>query len=93
MMYATILSRIGPKALAVTTSCSIDFLRKPVAGRDLLARCQILKMGKVLVVGDVLMYSAIAEDSNMMAEGRGLEDYIEIDKPVCRASLTYSIPK
>ena len=29
--------RLGPVALAVTTNCSIDFLRKPEAGRDLLA--------------------------------------------------------
>ena len=56
-MYLAILSRIGPVALAVTTQCSIDFLRKPVAGRDMLGRAQILKLGRSLVVGDVLLYS------------------------------------
>ena len=56
-MYLAILSRIGPVALAVTTHCSIDFLRKPVAGRDMLGRAQILKLGRSLVVGDVLLYS------------------------------------
>lgn len=56
-MYLAILSRIGPVALAVTTHCSIDFLRKPVAGRDMLGRAQILKLGRSLVVGDVLVYS------------------------------------
>ena len=45
----------GPVALAVTTNCSIDFMRKPEAGRDLIARTRILKLGRVLVVGDVLI--------------------------------------
>ena len=56
-MYLAILSRIGPVALAVTTNCSMDFMRKPEAGRDLLAECRILKLGRVLAVGDVLIRS------------------------------------
>jgi uncharacterized protein (TIGR00369 family) len=56
-VYATVLAMIGKKALAVTTSCSLDFMRKPVAGRDLLAKCTLLKLGRVLAVGDVLLYS------------------------------------
>ena len=56
-VYLAILSRIGPKALTVTTNASIDFLRKPSAGRDITATAKILKLGRVLVVGDVLIYS------------------------------------
>ena len=56
-VYLAILSRIGPVALAVTTNCSIDFMRKPVAGRDLLAEARVLKLGRVLAVGDVLIFS------------------------------------
>lgn len=56
-MYLAILSRIGPVALAVTTNCSIDFMRKPVAGRDVLAEARLLKLGRVLAVGDVLLFS------------------------------------
>lgn len=55
--YLAILSRIGAVALAVTTNCSIDFMRKPAAGRDLIARARILKLGRVLAVGDVLIAS------------------------------------
>ena len=44
-------------ALAVTTSCSSDFLRKPVAGADLIAECRLLKLGRVLAVGEVLIFS------------------------------------
>ncbi len=73
-VYAMLLARLGHKALAVTTNASIDFMRKPEAGRDLLAECRLLKMGRVLVVGDVLMRSEGSE------------------KPVARATLTYSIP-
>lgn len=56
-IYLAILSRIGPVALAVTTNASIDFMRKPEAGRDLIARARILKLGRVLAVGDVLIWS------------------------------------
>ncbi len=56
-MYLAILSRIGPVALAVTTNCSIDFMRKPAASRDLFAEARVLKLGKTLAVGDVLIFS------------------------------------
>ncbi len=56
-MYLAILSRIGPVALAVTTNCAIDFLRKPAAGVDLLAEARVLKLGRRLAVGDVLIFS------------------------------------
>jgi uncharacterized protein (TIGR00369 family) len=56
-MYLAILSRIGPVALAVTTNCAVDFMRKPVAGRDLLGEARVLKLGRSLAVGDVLVFS------------------------------------
>ena len=56
-VYLALLARLGPVALAVTTNCSIDFLRKPSAGRDLLAEVRILKLGRTLAVGDVLLFS------------------------------------
>ena len=54
--YLVILSNVGPKALTVTTSCSIDFMRKP-APKDLIAKARLLKLGKSLAVGDVLLFS------------------------------------
>ena len=56
--YLAILSRIGPVALAVTTNCSIDFMRKPVAGADLTCVARLHKLGRVLAVGDAMIYSA-----------------------------------
>ncbi|WP_428925158.1 PaaI family thioesterase [Marinibacterium sp. SX1] len=56
-VYALVLSMVGRRALAVTTNCSIDFMRKPASGCDLLARGRLLKLGRVLAVGDVLMMS------------------------------------
>ena len=56
-VYLAILAMIGPKALAVTTNCSIDFMRKPAAGADLIADCTLLKLGRVLAVGDLLIRS------------------------------------
>ena len=56
-MYLAILAQIGPRALTVTTNCSIDFMRKPRAGVDVLATARVLKLGRQLAVGDVLMRS------------------------------------
>lgn len=56
-IYLALLAMIGPQALAVTTNCSIDFMNKPRAGADLLATARLLKRGRVLAVGDVLIHS------------------------------------
>lgn len=55
--YVVTLAHIGPKALAVTTNCSIDFMRKPAAGVPLIAQARLLKLGKQLSVSDVLLFS------------------------------------
>ncbi|MEM8878724.1 MAG: PaaI family thioesterase [Pseudomonadota bacterium] len=55
-LYAAILSQVGPVALAVTTSLSFNFLRKPEPG-DLIGVCRLMKLGKRLAVGEV----AVAE--------------------------------
>lgn len=56
-VYMAVLGMIGPKALAVTTNCSIDFMRKPAADTDLIAECRLLKLGRALAVGEVLIFS------------------------------------
>jgi uncharacterized protein (TIGR00369 family) len=56
-VYLAILAMIGPEALSVTTNASIDFMRKPAAGRDLMAEARLLKLGRALAVGDVLLHS------------------------------------
>ena len=56
-IYLAILARIGPVALAVTTNCSIDFMRKPAADADLICTARLLKLGRVLAVGDVMIHS------------------------------------
>jgi len=61
-MYLAVLAMIGPKALAVTTSANLDFMRKPIAGRDLVAKCRILKLGRVLAVGEVHLYAQGSDD-------------------------------
>ncbi|MEL7212042.1 MAG: PaaI family thioesterase [Pseudomonadota bacterium] len=55
--YLAILAMIGPKALAVTTNCAIDFMRKPAAGVDLIAKAEVLKLGRALAVTDVRLFS------------------------------------
>ena len=59
--YLATLSMVGPKSLTVTTNCSINFLRKPAVS-DLISEARVLKIGKTLSVGDVLIYSKDFED-------------------------------
>jgi uncharacterized protein (TIGR00369 family) len=67
-LYVAILSEIGPVALAVTTSVSINFLRKP-APADLIGKARLLKLGKRLAVGEVALYSD--GESEMVAHATG----------------------
>jgi uncharacterized protein (TIGR00369 family) len=55
--YITLLGMIGREALTVTTNCAIDFMRKPAANTDLIAESRVLKLGRSLAVGDVLIFS------------------------------------
>ena len=54
--YMVTLAMIGREALTVTTGCTINFMRKP-APAPLRAEARILKLGRSLSVGDVLLYS------------------------------------
>ncbi|MFT3727515.1 MAG: PaaI family thioesterase [Terricaulis sp.] len=60
-MYALVLSAIGKVPLAVTTNLSINFLRKPPPA-DLIAEARMLKLGKALAVGDVIITSDGSDD-------------------------------
>ena len=55
--YVATMAPIGREALAVTTNCSMDFMRKPEAGRDLIAKGRLLKLGRALSVTDILLFS------------------------------------
>jgi uncharacterized protein (TIGR00369 family) len=50
--YACVLSHLGDEALAVTTSLTINFMRKAKVG-PVEGHCRILKLGKSLMVFDV----------------------------------------
>lgn len=56
-MYAVTLAMIGREALTVTTNASIDFMRKPQAGCDIIGKARLLKLGRALAVGDVMIFS------------------------------------
>ena len=56
-VYMAILAMIGPQPRTVTTGCSLDFMRKPAGGQDIIASCKLLKLGRSLAVGDVLIHS------------------------------------
>lgn len=61
-LYAVVLGMIGRVELAVTTSLNINFLRKPPPA-DVIAEGRILKLGKRLAVGEVLLLSAELEEA------------------------------
>jgi acyl-coenzyme A thioesterase PaaI-like protein len=56
-IYVAILGTLGIVPLAVTTSLTINFLRKPSADKPILAVCHLLKVGRTLVVGEVTLHS------------------------------------
>jgi uncharacterized protein (TIGR00369 family) len=56
-VYVAVLATIGWEPLAVTTSLNINFLRKPDR-KALLADCELIKVGKRLVVGEVMIREA-----------------------------------
>ncbi len=60
-LYVAVLSTVGRVPLAVTTNLSIHFLRKPEPG-DLLAHTRLIKAGKRLCVGEVLIHSPGVEE-------------------------------
>ena len=61
-MYVVLLSAIGPVALAVTTNLNINFLRRGLPGKDVLAAAKLLKLGKRLAVGEVNLLSGSSPD-------------------------------
>ena len=56
-LYVAILGEIGIIPLAVTTSLSINFMRKPSSNTDIIGECTLLKVGKSLIVGEVSLFS------------------------------------
>jgi uncharacterized protein (TIGR00369 family) len=54
--YALVLAAVGFKPLAVTTSLTINFMRKP-AQADLIATATMMKLGRALAVMDVAIRS------------------------------------
>lgn len=55
-LYAAVLSRIGAVPLAVTTSLTTNFLRRPRPA-DVLAEARLLKLGRRLAYGEVTLLS------------------------------------
>ena len=55
-LYGAVLSLIGRVELAVTTSMTVNFLRRP-APVAVAAEARILKLGKRLAYGEVLLWS------------------------------------
>ena len=76
--YAIILGHLGEAALAVTTSLSIDFLRRPT-GPVLFADCDLVKLGRSLAVCRVTIASGSDSSEPVMAH------------PEAIANVTYSL--
>ena len=68
-LYVAILGTIGIVPLAVTTSLTINFLRKPSPHRPIVGVCQLIKVGRSLVVGEVALYSGRGEEMVAKAVG------------------------
>jgi len=60
-LYVAIMGEIGIVPLVVSTSLTVNFMRKPSSTADIVAVCKLMKIGRNLAVGEVALYS----------EGRG----------------------
>ena len=68
-LFIAVLASVGPKALAVTTNMSINFMRKPPP-KDLIAECRLFKVGSRLAVGEVTLFSD-GEEEEPVAHATG----------------------
>jgi acyl-coenzyme A thioesterase PaaI-like protein len=59
--YAVVLAHIGPVALAVTSSLTINFLRKPEPV-GVIGEASLLKLGRTLAVAEVRLRSTGRDD-------------------------------
>ena len=56
-IYCAILSVVGLKPMTVTNEFKINFLR-PAIGGDVLARAEVLKVGRRIVYGEIRLFMA-----------------------------------
>lgn len=68
-LYVAVLAHVGDDVMAVTSNININFLVKPRAKVDIIAECNLLKVGRKLVVGEVSLYSE--GDSQAIAHATG----------------------
>lgn len=78
-LYVAILGEIGIVPLAVTTSLTINFMRKPAADKPIIGKCRLLKVGKSLAVGEVSLYSG--EEPEPVAHVVGTYSIPPVQKP------------
>ncbi|MDE0853492.1 MAG: PaaI family thioesterase [Nevskia sp.] len=69
VMYALVLSHIGPELMAVTSNFNINFLSKAKPG-DIVGEGRMLKLGRRQAVMEALLYSS-AEPETLVAHVTG----------------------
>lgn len=67
-MYALVLSHLGPELMAVTSQINMHFLNKATRG-DVIAEARLLKLGRRLVVMEVLLRTG--DDPAVVAQVSG----------------------
>lgn len=68
-LYVAILGTIGLVPLAVTTSFTINFLRRPASHLSIVGHSKLIKVGRSLIVGEVRLYSQ--GEADMVAHAVG----------------------
>ena len=68
-LYIAILVSNPSAVMAVTSNLNISFFSKPVAEKDIIGKCRLIKSGSRLVFGEVFLYSD--GDENPVAHAIG----------------------
>ena len=69
VMYALVLSHVGPELMAVTSNINLNFLSKARPG-DIIGEGRMLKLGRRQAVMEALLYSS-AEPETLVAHVTG----------------------
>lgn len=68
-LYVALLGEIGIVPLAVTTSLSFNFLKKPSGQATVIGVARLVKVGRSLAVGEVALYSEGSDEMVAHAVG------------------------
>lgn len=67
--WVAVFGAVGPQVMAVTSHLDIDFLRRPGPDADIIARAELLRVGRRQCVADVRLHAAGGDERLLARAG------------------------